>query len=386
MNKKEIAEIKKNLSDDNGLFSLNRCVIAYIGNDNELMCLENKPYSLLDAEEVEVIFETMKKSLSGSFGKNLKEYGFPNTSYEDGGAQNILYKALTSKLEDEEINKALIERIRLSYSNENVYTVIISHCTYSVSSKNKLGEDDENENVYNFLMFSFCPMNTASDGLYYNSESGRVEKKSNTDLIISIAPSDAVLYPVFSDRAPDINNALVYTRTPKKPNLTLIEDFLDCEFIMTADSEKEKFHEILRNAVGDDLDLTVITKVNDILNDVIDQNKTETAPAKVDAARLKDILTDAGIDRDKLTSLPEIFETYAGENSDGLTAVNIVDNKTVLSASEITINVGKDSADKLRTGVYGGKRCIIIDLDDTSVEINGIETKLTEVNAESENG
>lgn len=375
MNKKEIAEIKKNFNGDSGLFTLNRVLMCCIDTEGDIKCIQNKSFAMLSDDECEVLYESLKKTLSGTLGKNLTEYAFPNVSYEEGGAENILYETVKTKLEDENTVNKLAERIKKTYRTDTVYCAIIAHCTYSVMTKTK--NDDfsgEGENVYNFVTAAFCPMSTNSDGLFYNSETNAVEKKANTDLIIGKAPADGFLYPVFSDRAPDINHVMVYTKTPKKPNLTLIEDLLDCEFIMTAESEKEKFHDVLSNVVGDELNMSIITKVNEGINDVINQNRAETSPVKIDSSRLKDILFDAGVSDEKLSRLKEIYDTFTDEDSKGFTAVNIVDNKTVVSTPDITVNVGKDAAEKVRTGFFGGKKCLIIDLEDAAVKVNGMET------------
>lgn len=380
MNKKEIAEIKKNFNDENGLFSFNRTVLAYIDGEGEVRCMQNKSYAELDAEETEVLFETLKKSLSGSLGKNLTEYAFPNEAYEEGGAQNIFYSALKCGLEDEEAVNAAVGRIRENYHTEGVYCAVMAHCTYSVMSKNKNDElTDSDDNVYNFLIGAFCPMNTNADGLYYNPEKDAIEKKDNTELIISRAPVDGFLYPVFSDRAPDINHIMCYTKTPKKPNLTLIEDVMDCKFFMTAESEKEKFQQVLGEVVGDELDYTVITKVNEIIKDVVDQNKAETEPAVIDMPVMKSILIDAGVSRDKLEGLEAAFTSAVGDEKQGFTASNLVDNKTVVAIPEITVNIGGDAAEKVRTGVISGKKCLIIDIDEPGIKINGLETMLPEI-------
>ncbi|MGN1416396.1 MAG: DUF4317 domain-containing protein [Oscillospiraceae bacterium] len=382
MNKKEIAEIKKNFNGDSGLFTLNRVVMAYINSDTEVKCRENKLFAAVPDEEAEVVYETLKKALSGSQGKNLTEYAFPNESYEEGGAQNIFYKAMKSKLEDEEAVDAAIDRIRQNYRCDSVYCIMMAHCTYNVMTKDKNDDITElDDNVYNFIITALCPMNTNTDGLFYNSDSNTIEKKDNTQLIISRAPVDGFLYPVFSDRAPDANHVLYYTKTPKKPSLTMIEDVLDCSFSMTAESEKEKFQQVLGEVAGDELDYTVITRVNEIIKDVVAQNTSETEPTMIDDTRLRSILSDAGVSNERLEGLSAAYNSAVGEDSKGFTATNLVENKTVVSTSEITINIGKDATEKLRTGVIQGRKCLIIDLDDPSIKVNGfdasVETPLT---------
>ena len=124
----------------------------------------------------------------------------------------------------------------------------------------------------------------------------------------------------------------------------------------------------------DELDYTVITRVNDIIKEVIDQNKNETEPPVIDANRMKTILSDAGVSDEKLEALDAVYKTTVGDTA--LKASNLVENKTVLSVPEITVNISKEATDKVRTTVIQGRKCLIIDLDDSSVTINGIETTI----------
>ena len=61
-----------------------------------------------------------------------------------------------------------------------------------------------------------------------------------------------------------------------------------------------------------------------------------------------------------------------------------METKTVLSVPEITVNISKDGTDKVRTTVIQGKKCLIIDLDDPSVLVNGIETSFETTGSASE--
>ena len=50
MNKKELAEIKKNFTDTSGLFTLNHIVTAYIDPQKNIRCKTNRMYSLIPEE------------------------------------------------------------------------------------------------------------------------------------------------------------------------------------------------------------------------------------------------------------------------------------------------------------------------------------------------
>ena len=71
-----------------------------------------------------------------------------------------------------------------------------------------------------------------------------------------------------------------------------------------------------------------------------------------------------------------MFKEKVGD-ADGLIVENLVESKTVLETPEITINISRDGTDKVRTSVIDGRRCLVIDLDDPSISINGLVTSVT---------
>lgn len=375
MNKKELAEIKRSFSEGCGFFTLGHILYVYVDAEKNIKYSEVKNYGTMPEDEGAVVMETLKKTFSGSLGKNLTEYAFPNESYEDGGAQSTLYKAVKGRLEDEEANKAFIDRIVENTDYQTAYAIIAGHCTYSILVKDKNDESlGDGDSEYNFVTTAICPVNTGDDGLFFDSGANSITKKSNTEMIIARAPQDGFFYPVFSDRSPDVNKVMYYTRSPKKPNLSIVEDVLECRFDFTPDGEKERFRAVLTDVCREELDYTVITRVNDIIKDVIDQNKNETEPPVIDCGRMRTILSDAGVSDEKLTALDAVYKATVGDTV--LKASNLVENKTVLAVPEITVNISKEATDKVRTSVIQGRKCLIIDLDDPSVTVNGIETTI----------
>lgn len=377
MNKKEVAEIKKNFTDSSGFFTLNHILTAYVDPQKNILCKENKLYSLIPEDEGAVMLESLKKILGGRLGKNLTEYGFPNEEYSEDGAQSDLYAAVRGKLEDEVSCDKLLTRIINNMEYEMAYTIMIGYCSYSIMTKDRNDESyDDAAEEYNFIAAAVCPVSTGDDGLIFDREKNAIVKKANTDLIVSRAPTDGFFYPVFSDRSPDVNRVMYYTKTPKKPNISVIEDVLGCNFVMTCQSEKETFQQVLTDVVGDELSYTVITQVNEALRDIVTNSKNETEMPLIDDNKLHGILFDAGVSSEKLDALPAVFKEKVGE-ADGLTAENLIENKTVLETAEITINISRDATEKVRTSVINGRRCLVIDLDDPSISINGFVTDVT---------
>ena len=167
---------------------------------------------------------------------------------------------------------------------------------------------------------------------------------------------------------------LYYTKNAKKPNTSVIEEFLGCEFNMTGQSEKAVFHSILGKVVGDELDLDLITNVNGKIQNLIDQTAHETEITTIDSHKLNSILWEAGVSQEKLEHLDAVYQ-QATDNKP-LTAVNLVERKTVVSVPSITVNIGKGGVDKVKTQMIGGRKCLVIALDDPEISINGLEMKL----------
>ena len=375
MNKKEIAELKKNFSEDSGLFVINRVVMAYVDAEKAVNCINAVNYTAMEPSQCEVVMETLRKVLSGTLGKNLTEYAFPQTSYEEGGAQKLLYTALRDGLNDEEIIKSFIGRIAENADIGSCYTVIAGLCTYSVPKKSKNDERlDDTDNDYSFIVTALCPANTGDDGLFYDKAQQVISKKLNTEMIIDKAPKDGFLFPVFSDRAADVNAVMYYSRSAKKPDLSIIEDVLDCTFAFTCDDEKTRFRALVSNICGEELNYGVVTQINDRVRELVDAGKNETEPPVVDAPRLKSILAEVGISDERTANVKGVYETIVGEFP--LRASNLVENRTTVQADEISVNIGKDATDKVRTSVIGGRKCLVIDLEDPSVKVNGMETKI----------
>lgn len=375
MNKKELSEIKKNFSESSGLFTLNHVLSAYVDSGKNISCKSSRLHTIIPEDEGAVLMEMLKKVLSGSIGKGLVEYEFPNEAYAEGGAQNVLYAVLKSKLQDEAAADAFLNRIVEKIQYESAFAIITGCCSYSVFSKDKNDETSENaEMEYNFIVTAICPVNTGDDGLVIDEFSNAIFKKSNVEMIVNRAPTDGFLYPVFSDRSPDVNHVLCFTKTPNKPNVSMVNDVLGCEFVLSAQSEKERFQQVISNVVGEELDYTVITRVNEKLQEVVEQSKHETELPVIDDLKLRSILSDVGVSDERLEALSVVFEETVGKA--GLKASNLVETKTVVATPEITINIKNGATDKIRTSVIQGRKCLVIDLDDPSILINGLSTNL----------
>ena len=375
MNKKETSEIKKNFSDKSGFFIMERVLTGFVDAEKNVRYHKVNPCVTMSVEEHDVYDETLKKVLNTNVGKNFCEYEFPNEAYEEGKPQEILYSVLKSELKDEVVCENFLNHIANNIAYTGPFAVITAYCVYTIRKKDKNDEFAEGDDeLYRYLLTPICPVNTSSDGFVFDSFNNEITKKLNTELIISKAPSDGFLYPVFSNRSSDINHVMYYAKSASKPNTSIVEDVLGCSFIMSADSEKSSFQSILKTVVGDDLDYMVIKTVNEKLQEVAEESKDDTDNAVIDNTKLKGILTDIGVPQERVEMTDPVFEKVCGNTP--LTVSNLIEKKTVLTSPGITVNIKPDAADKVRTSVVDGRRCLLIDIDDPTIEINGLPVTL----------
>ena len=118
----------------------------------------------------------------------------------------------------------------------------------------------------------------------------------------------------------------------------------------------------------------IIKTVNEKLQEIADENKNDTDKAVIDSSKLKDILTDIGIPQERVKMTNPVYEKFCGNVP--LTVSNLIDNKTVLTSPGIMVNIKPSAADKVRTSVIDGRRCLLIDLDDPTIDINGFHVTL----------
>ena len=118
----------------------------------------------------------------------------------------------------------------------------------------------------------------------------------------------------------------------------------------------------------------LIKTVNEKIQEVVDSSKDDTDKAVIDNNVLKDILTDIGVPEERVQMVEPVYEKVCGNAP--LTASNLVESKTVLSSPGITVNIKPSAADKVRTSVVDGRRCLLIDIDDPTIEINGLPVTL----------
>lgn len=375
MNKKELSEIRKNLSKDSDLFVVNRVAAAFVDGEKRLRCLASRSSHEIPPEEMECLLDTAKRVLSGTLGKGLVEYEFPPETYEEGGCQNLLYNVLIEKLENGQALSDWMAHLVENMVYLSTYAVLCMHCTYTVFQKSSDGEKNPYDAYdYSFLLTAICPVEAKTGGLVYNADENAIERKSGYDMLVAAIPSDGFLYPTFTGRGPDVNHVLYAAHKPRQVNVSLIEEVLGCRFTQTADEQKDTFREVLQTHAGDELSFSVITGINERLQDIAAEYAREPDPWAIDEGHLRDIFLDSGISRDAAESCAAAYREAT--NDTPVPVGNLLESKITITLEDITISIAKDATQRVHTREENGRRFLLIDLDDAEVDINGLTAKI----------
>lgn len=389
MNKKELAEIKKQFKRDNDHMTINRISSHYISREGDVIWKANRKYgehgggeNYVPDGDIDFYLNMFKKTLGGQLGKTLVEYPFPNEALNKDGAEIRLYNLLISDFEDDDEIDEYVDFFKAQYMSKSDYLLTIAHCIYDIpQKKNDVSEDDEyseEAEVYRFMVASVCLLDRTEMGLFYDKDNNIVENFPAIHQFVT-APVDGFLFPVFNDRAPDVNSVLCFSKNKKEPNLNLIENVLGCHFEMTSEDESIKFNTLVtavagsRGRCGDgaSVDYSVMQGIHSKISNIINTSVLNTAMPELDKETIRDIFVESGVTDEQMEEYDNMYDTLIGEETT-LKASNVIDaSKLSLKSPDVVVNVKANKSDKVVTKVIDGKKCLVIALDE-NVEVQGI--------------
>ena len=375
MNRKELTEIRNHFKPEAKYFVMERVLTAYIDGQRNVrgVCLRNA--SSIPEAECQILIDTMKKVLNPSLGKQSTELPFRNHAYGEDGAQTFLTAVLKSELRKEDVALDFLSKLADAVDSEVPYAVLAAYCEYDPPRKNKMGEDDpENSDiVFRYMVTALCPISKSEGTLVYNSSDDEILRQESPNAIISKAPMDGFFFPVFTDRYTDVHHVLYYTKTPNDPNENLVNTFLECDVDSTIEEDQGGMKDVLDTLLGDDLTYETVTTVNEQLEQIVAKNRSDEAPTEITGRILHRMLAEAGVPEEKLERTEEVFSDKVGTT---LKPERLVAAKTTIKTPDIVVNVKNGSKNKVKLDVVNGRHCMVIALDEATIEVNGYELKV----------
>lgn len=375
MIKQEINEIKR-------LFTPNSCSITricgcYVDGEKNKKTDFKEAFLSLPEEEIFKYFELLRKTLSGSIGKNLLNLEFPTDTELEGGTQESLLKLRDSKLKDDALLEEFYDRVIGSYEYVGNYLILLIHDAYDVPGKalDGMTMDDASDTVFEYLLCCICPVALSKPGLSYDASLNEFHNRIR-DWVVNM-PETGFLFPSFNDRATDIHSTLFFNKNPEEPHSEFVEGILGCSLPLSAGSQKETFQTIIEETLGEDCEYEVVKSIHENLAEMIEEHKEIPEPLTLDKKEVKNLLEKSGVEEEKLKDFDALYDAAAGDDT-ALFVSNVASTRSFeVKTPDVVVKVNPDRADLVNTMMVDGRRCLVIEIND-QVEVNGINVSVAE--------
>ena len=373
MNQKELNELRRRFRLDKNNFS--RVYGCYVNSNKEIIAWVDTSMGLMRQEEQEMYLGLLKKSLSGTLGKNLIDVVFSTQQVADSDEHRLLQTLRQTELKDpasrETLCRQIIDCIDMGETN---YLILLAADAYDVPHRSKDDEiqADASSEVFKYFVCSICPVKAPTLELRYDLDQS--EFHSSSTGYIATSPELGFLYPAFDNRTANIYNVLFYSKNAAEIHQEVIDALFHVQPPMPADEQRDTFGGVLRNALDEECSLAVVQQVRQELKDRIDawQETKSDDPLVVSGDELKDVLESCGVSEDKRMQFGAQFDESFGGGA-VLNPRNLIDvKKCVLKTPDVSITVNPERPDLVETRTIGGVRYLLIKADE-GVELNGID-------------
>ena len=371
MNIKEIGEIRRRVRRDRS--NMTTIYGCYVNAQKEIITLFSQSVGMMPENEAEKYFGVMKRTLSGTIGKNLIDVSFQTAQVANSPEHKLLMDLRNGGLQNEETRRAFFEKIIASVSFDDNYVILIGCDRYDVPFKSKDDEtqQDASGEVYTYLLCAVCPVKLKKPGLQYIA----TEKEFHDGGTIQevCAPEVGFLFPAFDNRATNIYNALLYSHSAKVSQQAFSDAIFHVELPMPAEAQKKSFEALLTTSLADECSLRVVQTVHEQICQQIEIHKESRVvdPLLISKEEVKTALKACGVSEPSVAKFSVNFDETFG-NSAELHPKNIINNRSFeINTPDVSIKVNPECSDLIETRVIGGVKYIMI-CADADIEVNGV--------------
>jgi hypothetical protein len=384
MNKKDIANIRKQFKLDNHLMNLREIFNVYVKKESgEIYHQVSQPFQMLELEAQELFLANFKKVLTGNLDAKLFELKFQRDV--DYSTQSILFEGLQEKLTEDwkENMLQIVEKMfaHAAYEFDTVVTFIRGEYRKVTKKRNAESEEGGDDEVYSneFILCSLNKTDQPKKSLMFDYIEKEFKSYHVVDPIINLeAPLSGFLFPAFNDNAADVNHILYYSGKVNQPDFTFIADVLNCEDIITAQEDKDSFELILREVIGDEVDSTVISNVYEEIDRVVQENNEseESEAPKLDYRDVERILTVSGVENVDTAKVEHAFKSVVADETHEFKASSLVPKTIKISTKLADVTINPKDLKNVKYITFEGKRCLLLEVDE-EVVVEGfrLETK-----------
>lgn len=375
MTEKEIAELRRRFrADKSNISHVRGC---YVNEKREIISEFDQSLAMMNQEESEELLGILRKTLSGTVGKNLLDITFDTRQVVEGDEHKLLMALRSSQLGDQEAVQAFFQRIIQSLDLEGNYLILLAYDAYDVPYRSRDGErqDDASSEVFSYILCSICPVKLTKAALSYFVYENKF-RSLEADWVVA-PPEAGFLFPAFDDRSTNLYNALYYTRDTGENHPDLVNAIFRTQAPMPASVQMETFQTILGDTLSGDCSYQVVQAVHDRLCGMIEEhraNKVEE-PLVVSKGTVEQVLQSCGVAEEHVEAFGERYDGAFGPEAD-LSPRNLVDTRQLeVRTPDVTIRVNPDRGDLVETRMIDGTRYILIRAEE-GVEVNGVQVQI----------
>ncbi len=370
MNTKEVAEIRRRFRPEKS--NITHVRGCYVNGEHEIISQFSQSLALTPQEESEKILAVLKRTLSGTLGKNLIDIAFTTQQVVESAEHKRLMDMRNSALNDEDAIQAFYQKVIGSVSLDGHYLILLAYDTYDVPYRSKDGERQEevSSEVFSYFVCSICPVKLTQPALSYFANDNLLHNRT-ADWIVA-PPELGFLFPAFDDRSANIYNALYYSRDLGENHKEFVDAVFHSEIPMPAAEQKETFQSILEETLSDDCSYEVVQAVHEQLRETMEEHKAskEPEPPTVSKETIRNVLEVCEVSQEKMAAFDERYDAQFGPQAD-LSPCNLVESKLEIRTPDVTVHVNPERSDLVETRVLDGKKYILIRAED-EVEVNGV--------------
>ena len=376
MNKKEISELSRRFKPEKA--NIGRVYGCYVNSSKEVISYIDESVALMPQEEAQQYLTILKKTLSGSLGRNLTDKVF-STEQVAGSEEHKLLIELRDDRAD--ARQSFFQKVIDSLDmGDNNYLILCANDVYDVPYRGHGDVDKsaqeyasgESDQVYRYFVCAVCPVKDGKLELGYFV--GENEFHNCLAKQIVGAPELGFLFPAFDNRTTNIYNALFYSRKPDEMHYEFIEGIFHTDLAMTPAEQREAFESILSDSV--DCSMDTIRSVHEQLSAKVAEHaeSKDEEPLTVSCGDISSILADCGVNEEQLSAFQKSFTERFGKVL--LNPENIVDTRHFeVKAGDVTITVTPEQSFLIETREVNGRKYIMIPADG-GAELNGFAVKV----------
>ena len=371
MNEKEIGEIRRRVRRERSNMAAIYC--CFVNDQKEIVTEYRQSTAMMSENEADRYFGLMKRTLSGTLGKNLIDITFRTAQVAGSPEHQFLMDLRQSALKDDNLRMQLYQKIIESVHMDESYLILIGCDNYDVpfKSKDDVTQADNSGEVFTYLLCAVCPVKLTKPNLHYVADNKVFHDGGITQ--VAQPPALGFMFPAFDNRATNIYNALFYTRDSALGHENLVDALFRVEAPKPAAEQKKSFEVLLAASLSDECSMEVVQNVHDQLRQCIEMHKEAKVaePLMVSKEQVKAALAESGVSESRIAKFSVDYDATFGFEAE-LHPKNIIDNKKFeIHTPDVSIKVSPERSDLIETRVIGGVKYILICADE-DVEVNGV--------------